>query len=485
VQTTAKRVTFNTIAFFFARVIDILAGILIVVMVARYLGVKDFGDFAFITALVGFLVSVTYFGLERVAIRDIARDRAQANASLGAVLVVRWLLSGLVIVAIAGYILLSSLSPSIALATIVATVSELVWASGSVFSCTFKAFEKMHLETVTTFIFRMASIALIGLVIYVHGNFVLLFGAICAANVLRSLTAIYFSRTLSVRPQITVNYRLWKLYAKEAFILGAVVVLALGTLKTGVIALKFMRDTKEVALFQSAQTIVLQMQVLPLSIAMALFPLLSQLSVSSRERLGRVSGAALKYLFIASVPFAIILFVFSETIIGIIFGADFAGASSVLGIMSWCVIPLFMSSIMEFVLISLNRQDDVAKAWGISFIVNAALNYLLIGPFGARGAAIAVLLSFILLTGIQYVFLTNRVEQVAFSRTFSRLLSPLGLVLLFLYLFKLQGLISQIVGAASAIALFFGALVTMAMISLSELKSFASSMGGPGTSSRQ
>jgi O-antigen/teichoic acid export membrane protein len=485
VQTTAKRVTFNTIAFFFARVIDILAGILIVVMVARYLGVKDFGDFAFITALVGFLVSVTYFGLERVAIREIARDKAQADTSLGAILVVRWFLSGLVILAIAGYILLSSLSSRIALATIVATASELVWASGSVFSCTFKAFEKMHLETMTTFVFRMASIALIGLVIYFHGNFVLLFAAICAANVLRTVTAIYFSRTLSVRPKITVNYRLWKLYAKEAFILGAVVILALGTLKTGIIALKFMRDTKEVALFQSAQTIVLQMQVLPLSIAMALFPLLSQLSVSSRERLGRVSGAALKYLFIASVPFAIILFVFSDTIIRIIFGADFAGASSVLGIMSWCVIPLFMSSIMEFVLISLNRQDDVAKAWGISFIVNAVLNYLLIGPFGARGAAIAVLLSFILLTGIQYVFLTSRVEHVAFSRTFSRLLSPLGIVFLFLYLFEVHGLVSQIVGAASAIVLFFGALFTMAMISLSELKSFASTMGGPGTSPRQ
>jgi O-antigen/teichoic acid export membrane protein len=485
VQTTAKRVTLNTAAFFFARVIDILSGILIVVMVARYLGVKDFGDFAFITALVGFLVSVTYFGLERVAIRDIARDKTQANTSLGAVLVVRWLLSGLVVLAIAGYIMLSSLPSRIALAMIVATVSELVWASGSVFSCTFKAFEKMHLETVTTFIFRSTSIALISLVIYLRGNFVLLFAAICAANVIRTLTAIHFSRTLSVKPSITVNYRLWKLYAKEAFILGAVVVLALGTLKTGVIALKFMRDTKEVALFQSAQTIVLQLQVLPLSIAMALFPLLSQLSVSSRERLGRISVAALKYLFIASVPFAIVLYVFSGTIINVIFGADFAGASSVLSILSWCVIPLFMSSIMEFVLISLNKQDDVAKAWGVAFIVNAVLNYLLIGPFGARGAACAVLLSFILLTAIQYVFLANRVEQVSFSKTFSRLLSPLGIVLLFLYLFKVHGIISQIVGAASAIALFFGALFTMAMISLSELKSFASSMGGHGTSPRQ
>lgn len=468
-----KRVALNTIAFFFARVIDVLAGILTVVLIARYLGVQEFGDYAFITTLVGFLVSITYFGLERVAIREIARNRENADETLGGILVVRWALSFLVIIVMAGYLLLSSLPGPFIAAMIIATVSELIWASGSVFSCTFKAFEKMHLETATTFVFRLTSLALIGAVVYFRGAMILLFGAACIANIIRSVLAIYYSRTLSVKPLVKVNYSLWKTYTAEAFILGIVVVLALGTLKMGVVALKYLRDTKDVALFQSAQAVVLQMQLLPLSITMALFPMLSQLSVSSRDKLARVSSAALKYLFIASVPLAVIFYVFSSTIIGIIFGPDFAAASPVLSIMAWCIIPLFMSSLTEFILISMNRQQDVAKAWGLAFIVNAALNFFLIRIFGVKGAAIAVLVSFVLLSLFQYLFLSYRLEDMAFLKTMAaRLFWPLALVIIFLSWFRMNGFYYQLLGAASAIVLFFAALFIVATISLSELKSF-------------
>jgi O-antigen/teichoic acid export membrane protein len=452
-----------------------------VVLLARYLGVENFGNYAFIIALVGFIVSITYFGLERVAIREIARSKEQANERLGGVLVVRWALSGIVVLAIAGYLLLSSPPTTIVLAIIVATVSELIWASGSVFSCTFKAFEEMHLETVTTVVFRLSSLFLIGLVIWFRGGIVLLLTAICGANIVRTAVAIHFSRSLSVKPLIRVDFPLWKRYAKEAFVLGVVVVFALGTLKTGVIALKYMREVRDVALFQSSQTVVLQMQVLPMSIAMALFPMLSKLGVSDQDRLARVAGTVLKYLFVISVPIAIVLHVFSGAIITIVFGRDFSGASSVLSTMAWCIIPLFMSSLTEFILISMNRQQDVAKTWALTFVVNVPLNILLIRSYGAPGAAMAVLASFVLLTLFQCFILAVHLKIPDFLRMQTRLLPPLGMVLLFLYWFKWSGWYYQVVGAASAIVFFIAVHFMIATISLDEIRSFAKKMHSHGS----
>ncbi len=451
------------------------------VLLARYLGVENFGNYAFIIALVGFIVSITYFGLERVAIREIARSKEQANERLGGVLVVRWALSGIVVLAIAGYLLLSSPPTTIVLAIIVATVSELIWASGSVFSCTFKAFEEMHLETVTTVVFRLSSLFLIGLVIWFRGGIVLLLTAICGANIVRTAVAIHFSRSLSVKPLIRVDFPLWKRYAKEAFVLGVVVVFALGTLKTGVIALKYMREVRDVALFQSSQTVVLQMQVLPMSIAMALFPMLSKLGVSDQDRLARVAGTVLKYLFVISVPIAIVLHVFSGAIITIVFGRDFSGASSVLSTMAWCIIPLFMSSLTEFILISMNRQQDVAKTWALTFVVNVPLNILLIRSYGAPGAAMAVLASFVLLTLFQCFILAVHLKIPDFLRMQTRLLPPLGMVLLFLYWFKWSGWYYQVVGAASAIVFFIAVHFMIATISLDEIRSFAKKMHSHGS----
>jgi len=452
-----------------------------VVLLARYLGVENFGNYAFIIALVGFIVSITYFGLERVAIREIARSKEQANERLGGVLVVRWALSGIVVLAIAGYLLLSSPPTTIVLAIIVATVSELIWASGSVFSCTFKAFEEMHLETVTTVVFRLSSLFLIGLVIWFRGGIVLLLTAICGANIVRTAVAIHYSRSLSVKPLIRVDFPLWKRYAKEAFVLGVVVVFALGTLKTGVIALKYMREVRDVALFQSSQTVVLQMQVLPMSIAMALFPMLSKLGVSDQDRLARVAGTVLKYLFVISVPIAIVLHVFSGAIITIVFGRDFSGASSVLSTMAWCIIPLFMSSLTEFILISMNRQQDVAKTWALTFVVNVPLNILLIRSYGAPGAAMAVLASFVLLTLFQCFILAVHLKIPNFLRMQTRLLPPLGMVLLFLYWFKWSGWYYQVVGAASAIVFFIAVHFMIATISLDEIRSFAKKMHSHGS----
>ena len=155
--------------------------------------------------------------------------------------------------------------------------------------------------------------------------------------------------------------------------------------------------------------------------------------------------------------------------------------SAVLSTMAWCIIPLFMSSLIEFILISMNRQQDVAKTWALTFVVNVPLNILLIRSYGASGAAMAVLASFVLLTLVQCVILAVHLKIPNFFRMMTRLFPPLAMVLLFLYWFQWNGWYRQVAGAVSAIAFFIAAHFMIATISLEEIRSFAKKMHSQGS----
>ncbi len=403
-----RKVRANSAAIFLSRIVDVLAGLASTILTARYLGVSLFGEFAFVTALVGFLVSATYFGLERIAIRELARNRDEAGESLGAILIVRWALSVLSIAAIGVFIAFSFGTPHIVYATVIASVSELVWASGSVFMGTFRAFERMEFETLTTFLFRIANLAFIAIVILLDLGFLALFAAIAASNIVRTVSVMYISNTKFVRPVMRLDYAKCKFYIKEAYTLGLVVIFAVGSLKAGHMAIKYFRDAADVALYQAPQAIVMQMQILPVSISIAFFPALSKMGAGGAGRVGDLCARAMKYLFLAGLVISVATFFLSGWIIWLIFGAGFEGASKVLSLLAWTQVPLFLSTLMEFALISIDRQADVVKAWAVAFTLNAVMTIALVPAWGALGAALAMLASFTLLSAILYHFLARR-----------------------------------------------------------------------------
>jgi len=69
---TAARLTRNSAFIFLARLTDLTVAIASIALIARYLGVVDFGYFAFVTAITIFLVPFTDFGFERIITREIA-----------------------------------------------------------------------------------------------------------------------------------------------------------------------------------------------------------------------------------------------------------------------------------------------------------------------------------------------------------------------------------------------------------------------------
>ena len=74
-----RRIAKNTTALFATRIINQVAGFLLVVYASRRLGVEDFGKYSFVVAFYLVFELISFFGLQNFLPREIGRRRAFAT----------------------------------------------------------------------------------------------------------------------------------------------------------------------------------------------------------------------------------------------------------------------------------------------------------------------------------------------------------------------------------------------------------------------
>ncbi|KIT17941.1 Polysaccharide biosynthesis protein [Jannaschia aquimarina] len=120
-------------------------------------------------------------------------------------------------------------------------------------------------------------------------------------------------------------------------------------------------------------------------------------ALGDREALGQVvEKAAIRTILSAvalAVPSTILAF-----FVGQIFGAGFAPAGAVILVLVWTRVGLAFFGEPSALLAATQHVGRVSIFMGLAATLNIGLNIILVGPFGAMGAAIATVLSFCALT---------------------------------------------------------------------------------------
>lgn len=132
-----------------------------------------------------------------------------------------------------------------------------------------------------------------------------------------------------------------------------------------------------------------------------------------REELQRFTALATRTIFWSSLPVYVLLMVLAPSVQRL-FGAEFVAGA---GVMRILLTTFFLSSLGGFVdpmLIMAGHQRDVALVMGIAAAVNVGLSCVLIPSYGKLGAAIASGTSLMLLKGTLTLVLYKRVGIVAF-----------------------------------------------------------------------
>lgn len=165
------------------------------------------------------------------------------------------------------------------------------------------------------------------------------------------------------------------------------------------------------------------------SITTVMFPQISNWNANERyEQIREAVSESTSATFAVTIPALFGVYLLSEDILGTLFGSDYVIASVPLVILM--VARVFQSAEAVFgrALSGLNKPNLATRTTIIAVVVNGSLNALLVWQFGIVGGAVATMLSILLKTGLDAIYLSNHIT-IKFDNNVTRycIISSIGM----------------------------------------------------------
>jgi O-antigen/teichoic acid export membrane protein len=165
---------------------------------------------------------------------------------------------------------------------------------------------------------------------------------------------------------------------------------------TDSILLERLIGAEEAGIYAVAYKMTYAFQFLPLAFIGALYPMLSA-QANDAVKLKQTLMHAFWYLSLLVVPIVFGIWSLAEEIIVAFYGVDFTLSAISLQILIFVLVFIFLDFPIGSLLNATNRQATKTAIMGVTMVINVVANILLIPTYGAVGASIAGLISFIFL----------------------------------------------------------------------------------------
>ena len=417
-ENVIQRIAKNTSWLFLSDVISKGFAFLLTIAIARYLGVEDFGIYSFVLSFVALFVFLPDFGLSTLTTRDVAHDNTQAKKYLENITIVKIYLSALTFIIIAILVYVIGKPSDVITLVYLAAIYMILDSFNQFFRSFFRAFEKMEYE---------------GIIKIIHSIILLFFGLFVILADL-GLQGLMFAYVLTSAIDVAISIYFIKKHfthfkigndipfcknalKKSSFFLLSVFLMTL-YFKIDITMLSIMVDDRAVGLYSSSYYIVVMMNIIPSAFLPALFPNFSINYNKSSENISKIYSISLKYLFIISICISTFLILFSRQILYTLYGSEFIPAIPTFNILVLAGGIIIVDRIGVDLQNAIKKQKINSIIIGMCALLNILLNLALIPIYEEFGAALATLLTeivlFILLListkkyiDIKYIFSTN------------------------------------------------------------------------------
>src|ERR1700733_2535163 len=399
------------------------------ILLARYLGTTQLGEFGGLYAYVGLYGWLTTFGLDTILARQVSQNRAQAGSIL---LTGVCLSSGLAVGATSIALVLApafgysaSLRPLLIFASVDVLLLTPLRMPGIVFQVDLRQWYGVGIGLMRQFVWLLAltllasfHVGLLWIIVGRAGCGVLEVGLI--------LSAIHSKNFLSgpwrVLPSEAKNY------------LSFGFPIAMSTLAIGIyqridqVMLHRMASDQVLGNYVASVRLTELVNLFPIAVMASVFPILAH---SVRDEARFLPYLRLRFRSLMSIAFGVCVFVtlFSGLIVRLAFGAKFAPAAPLLAVLIWSEVPVFFGVVMSNALVAANLQNYLPLSTGVGAAVNIVLNIYTIPRWGAVGSAWATNISYTL-AAILLFLLFRKTRSLAWLGF--RILTPPCLLALFI-----------------------------------------------------
>lgn len=392
-RTYLQRVISNTGWLLVERTLRYTIGFLVGVWIARHVGPEQYGLLNYAGAVIVVLAFMSTLGLDALAVRDIVRDPAARDETVGTVLVLR-LAGGLLMVLAAAAIAYSADhgDPRAAVMIMLISVAQLLQAFDSL-DCWFQAVVASRYTVFARMTALLTMTAVRIALIVTHAPLVAFAWAILAESTVLALAMLVVYRRSGQRIgawRATMARAAALLREGWPLMLSALV--AAASLRIDHVMLGQMAGFAEVGAYAIAVRIVEVSFVIPAVVIASVFPAMISAKQQDRVTYEARIQALFDSMLWSALAIAVPLSLLAGVVVRVLAGNAYAAAGPVLEVLAWMPVLVFLGVIRQRWLLAENQLGAGLAVEAAGCGLNVLANLVLIPRHGAVGAAYASLI---------------------------------------------------------------------------------------------
>ncbi len=401
---------------FFDKILRMGVGLLVGVWIARYLGPEQFGLLNFATAFIGLFGAIAGLGLQGIIVRDIVRDPACKEETLGTAAVLQFV-GGLIAY---GFILgtIFWLRPDDTLAKVLVAIlgSTMLFKASEV---AVYWFESQVQSKFTVWIQNSVFLVFAAIKVVLLLNHAPLVAFAWASMTEALMVALMMGLMLGLRgPRLSQLRASWlraQSLWKDSWPLMLSGVAVAIYMRIDQIMLGQMLGDQAVGIYSAAVRISEVWYFIPMAIIASVFPAILEAKQRSEtlytQRLQRLYDLMVWISIAVAIPMTFL----STPIVSLLFGEAYAASGPVLSIHIWASVFVCLGAASGKWLLAEGLQILSFQRTLLGAIVNVGLNLLLIPRYEEIGAAIATVAAYAAAGLFQDVF-QNKTKEMFFMK---------------------------------------------------------------------
>lgn len=388
-----QKVFKNTVYQIGGQIFHLLLNVVIIAMIARYLGVESYGKFSLIFVILSFFIILADFGVNDIVVRELSKDKSKISRIVFDLVFLKTLLGVAAIGLSILTVFILNYSKENQLLFTWASISLLFISLSSVGNSIFRVNLWMGRSVIANMTKDFVLLCTVYLIIFFKGEILAIIWAFLLANFVNLIITFLLMRDVIRSPLPPFDLILWKKIIRSALPLGLAYLIV--TLYAGIdiIFLDRMVGEKAVGYYNASYKFVYQAIFIPIAFINSIFPLMSEYWNNNREKLKVLFQKAYDYMVLIAIPLGMVVTITAPKLILLIYGEEYSPSILALQILIWGVVVMFMSIVFGYMMVALNEQRKSLVINSCALVLNISLNLLLIPFITFIGASIATVIT--------------------------------------------------------------------------------------------
>lgn len=422
-----------------SQIIVSVFGFVWTILLARYLGVDNYGILGFAVSITGILGVIDDLGISTYIVRQISTDYESAPKYLGNTIPLKALFGGIKLILTFIILVLLNVNQFTIFITLLFSIETILISYVNTLYGSFQAFEKGKYQGIGIILMNTTTLIFILISIFADLGLEGVTFAYILANLINLIYAYYVLNKHIVKPKYEFDWDFCKKVTLLSIPFAVTGILYSIYYSIDIVMLTNMVGDYATGIYNATYKLISVLNLFYSVYTAVIFPVMSKLFKNDKKLLIISYEKSIKYLMLIIIPIAIGTMFYSLDIIQLIYGHKYDQAASVLSILIWTVCLLFISGASNNLLNASHREVTVTKIYAIAAVFNVVLNFFMIPYFSYNGAAITTVLSDVLIVVLQtYVIykLGHRPSKNLYSELIKIIIGSavLGIALYFLNL---------------------------------------------------